>query len=62
MQVGGIKGDVMDNGLLRTTILETGQWVDGNLTMAELYLLLIALFLKNLILTIRAISLFYGMK
>ena len=31
MQLGGIKGDVMDIGVLRTTIMETGQWVDGDL-------------------------------
>ena len=26
VQLGGIKGDVMDIGVLRTTIIETGQW------------------------------------
>jgi small-conductance mechanosensitive channel len=31
VQLGGIKGDVMDIGVLRTTIIETGQWVDGDL-------------------------------
>ena len=31
VQLGGIKGDVMDIGMLRTTIMETGQWVDGDL-------------------------------
>lgn len=31
VQLGGIKGDVMDVGVLRTTIMETGQWVDGDL-------------------------------
>ncbi|MEY1637917.1 mechanosensitive ion channel family protein [Tenuifilum osseticum] len=31
VQLGGIKGDVMDIGILRTTIMETGQWVDGDL-------------------------------
>ena len=31
VQIGGIKGDVMDIGVLRTTIMETGQWVDGDL-------------------------------
>jgi small-conductance mechanosensitive channel len=31
VQVGGIKGDVMDIGILRTTIMELGQWVDGDL-------------------------------
>lgn len=31
VQVGGVKGDVMDIGILRTTIMETGQWVDGDL-------------------------------
>jgi small-conductance mechanosensitive channel len=31
VQLGGIIGDVMDIGVLRTTIMETGQWVDGDL-------------------------------
>ena len=31
VQLGGIRGDVMDIGVLRTTIMETGQWVDGDL-------------------------------
>lgn len=31
VQLGGIKGDVMDIGVRRTTIMETGQWVDGDL-------------------------------
>ncbi len=31
IQLGGVKGDVMDIGILRTTIMETGQWVDGDL-------------------------------
>ncbi|CAA0223958.1 mechanosensitive ion channel family protein [Tenacibaculum maritimum] len=31
IQLGGIKGDVIDIGMLRTTLMETGQWVDGDL-------------------------------
>ena len=31
VQLGSIKGDVIDIGVLRTTIMETGQWVDGDL-------------------------------
>jgi small-conductance mechanosensitive channel len=31
VQVGGIKGDVIDIGVLRTTLMEIGQWVDGDL-------------------------------
>ena len=31
IQLGGIRGDVMDIGMLRTTLMETGQWVDGDL-------------------------------
>jgi small-conductance mechanosensitive channel len=31
VQLGGIKGDVMDIGILRTTIMEIGQWIDGDL-------------------------------
>jgi small-conductance mechanosensitive channel len=31
VQLGGIKGDVIDIGMLRTTLMEIGQWVDGDL-------------------------------
>lgn len=31
VQVGGIKGDVIDIGALRTTLMEVGQWVKGDL-------------------------------
>ncbi len=31
IKLGGITGDVMDIGVLRTTIMETGEWVDGDL-------------------------------
>lgn len=31
VQLGGIKGDVIDIGVLRTTLMETGNWVDGDL-------------------------------
>ncbi len=30
VQLGGIKGDVMDIGMLRTTIMEVGDWVRGD--------------------------------
>lgn len=31
VELGGIRGDVIDIGVLRTTIMELGQWVDGDL-------------------------------
>lgn len=31
VQVGGIKGDVIDIGVLRTTLMEVGEWVNGDL-------------------------------
>lgn len=31
VKLGGIKGDVIDIGLLRTTLMEIGDWVDGDL-------------------------------
>lgn len=31
VQLGGIKGDVIDIGMLRTTLMETGEWVDADL-------------------------------
>lgn len=39
VQLGGIKGDVMDIGELRTTIMETGQWVDGDLYSGRIVLI-----------------------
>jgi len=30
VQLGGIKGDVIDIAVLRTTVMELGQWVDGD--------------------------------
>lgn len=39
VQLGGIKGDVMDIGLLRTTIMEIGQWVDGDLYNGRIVLI-----------------------
>jgi small-conductance mechanosensitive channel len=37
--LGGIKGDVMDIGVLRTTLMETGQWVDGDLYNGRIVLI-----------------------
>lgn len=31
VQLGGIKGDVIDVGVLRTTLMEVGEWVNGDL-------------------------------
>ncbi len=31
VQLGGIKGDVIDVGVLRTTLMEMGEWVNGDL-------------------------------
>lgn len=31
VQLGGIKGDVIDIGVLRTTLMEVGEWVDADL-------------------------------
>lgn len=31
VQLGGITGDVIDIGILRTTLMETGQWVEADL-------------------------------
>jgi len=31
VQLGGIKGDVIDIGILRTTLMECGQWINGDL-------------------------------
>jgi small-conductance mechanosensitive channel len=31
VQLGGIKGDVIDIGVLRSTLMEIGQWVNGDL-------------------------------
>ena len=39
IQLGGITGDVMDIGVLWTTIMETGQWVDGDLYNGRIVLI-----------------------
>lgn len=39
VQLGGIKGDVMDIGVLRTTVMETGQWVEGDLYNGRIVLI-----------------------
>ena len=39
VQLGGIKGDVMDIGVLRTTLMETGEWVDGDLYNGRIVLI-----------------------
>ncbi|CAN5220675.1 mechanosensitive ion channel [soil metagenome] len=39
VQLGGIKGDVMDIGMLRTTIMEIGQWIDGDLYNGRIVLI-----------------------
>lgn len=39
VQLGGIKGDVMDIGILRTTVMEIGQWVDGDLYNGRIVLI-----------------------
>ena len=31
VQLGGIKGDIIDVGVLRTTVMEIGDWVNGDL-------------------------------
>jgi len=39
VQLGGIKGDVMDIGVLRTTVMEIGQWVDADLYNGRIVLI-----------------------
>lgn len=39
VQLGGIKGDVMDIGVIRTTVMETGEWVDGDLYNGRIVLI-----------------------
>ena len=39
VQLGGIKDNVMDIGFLRTTIVETREWVDGNLYNGRIVLI-----------------------
>ncbi len=36
VQLGGIKGDVVDIGILRTTLMEVGEWVQGDLYSGRL--------------------------
>lgn len=46
VQLGGIKGDVMDIGVLRTTIMETGEWVDSDLYNGRIVLIANSFVLK----------------
>lgn len=39
VKVGGIKGDIVDIGVLRTTLMEIGEWVDGDLYNGRLVLI-----------------------
>lgn len=39
VELGGITGDVMDIGVLRTTLMETGEWVDGDLYNGRIVLI-----------------------
>jgi len=39
VQLGGIVGDVIDIGVLRTTLMETGQWVKGDLYSGRIVLI-----------------------
>ncbi len=39
VQLSGITGDVMDIGVLRTTLMETGQWVNGDLYNGRIVLI-----------------------
>jgi small-conductance mechanosensitive channel len=38
VQLGGIVGDVIDIGVLRTTLMETGQWIKGDLYSGRIVL------------------------
>jgi small-conductance mechanosensitive channel len=58
VQLGGIKGDVMDIGV-KTTIMETGQWVDGDLYNGRIVLIANSYVLKSLYLIIQETSLFW---
>jgi small-conductance mechanosensitive channel len=39
VQLGGIKGDVVDIGVLRTTLMEVGDWVNGDLYNGRIVLI-----------------------
>jgi hypothetical protein len=50
----------MDIGVLRTTIMETGQWVDGDLYNGRIVLIAKLYVLKNLYLIIQGNFRFMG--
>jgi small-conductance mechanosensitive channel len=60
VQLGGIKGDV-DIGVLRTTIMETGQWVDGDLYNGRIVLIANSYFFKEPVFNYSG-DFLYGMK
>jgi len=47
IQMAGVTGDVMDIGVLRTTIMETGQWVEGDLYNGRIVLVANSFVLKE---------------
>ncbi len=47
VQLGGVKGDVIDIGVLRTTLMEVGGWVDGDLYNGRIVLIANSYVLKE---------------
>ncbi len=47
VQLGGIRGDVIDIGVLRTTLMECGQWVNGDLYNGRIVLIANSYVLKE---------------
>ena len=62
VQMGGIKGDVIDIGILRTTIMEMGQWVSADLYNGRIVKYQTVFYLRNPFSITLLISLFCGMK
>ena len=60
IETGGIKGDVVDIGILRTTIMEIGNWLSGDDNTGRLVTLSNAYTLKSLYLAIPFICIIFA--
>ena len=62
VQLGGIKGDVIDIGMLRTTMMEIGEWVNADLYIGRIVKIANSFVLRSPSSIIPAISRSSGMR
>lgn len=62
VELGGIKGDVVDIGVLRTTLAEVGQWVNGDLYNGRMVRVANSFVFKEPVVNYSGTFLFFGTK